>query len=88
MLKSQKLDKKLDLIWEGDKIKCCYMKKPNPTKEDIISTPGKLPEMLSLHDFLDRETQFNKTFLEPVKVILDIMGWTDAPKNTLGGFFE
>ena len=88
LLRSQKLDKKLDLIWEGDKIKYCYMKKPNPTKEDIISTPGKLPEMLGLHDFLDRETQFNKTFLEPVKDILDIMGWTDAPKNTLRGFFE
>ena len=37
--------------------------------------------------FVDYETQFNKAFLDPVKAILNAIGWSDEKKITLESFF-
>jgi DNA polymerase elongation subunit (family B) len=75
-LKEKGLDKKYPLIQEGEKIKFTYLKKPNALRDSVISFPGRLPPEFLLQDFIDYDLQFEKTFLEPIKVILDCMDWS------------
>lgn len=87
-LKQRGLDKKYPLIQEGEKLKFTYLKQPNPFKDTVISYPGRLPEEFGLHDFVDYDMQFDKSYLEPVKTILDCIGWNHEKVSTLDGFFS
>jgi len=87
-LKQRGLDKKYPLIQEGEKLKFTYLKQPNPFKDTVISYPGRLPEEFGLHDFVDYDMQFDKSYLEPVKTILNCIGWNYEKVSTLDGFFS
>ena len=86
-LKALGLEKKYPRIQEGEKIKFSYLKQPNPFKDSVISYPTRLPPEFGLHDYVDYDLQFDKTFLDPVKVILDCMGWTTEKTFSLESFF-
>lgn len=86
-LKKKELDKKYQLIKEGDKLKFTYLKQPNPIKASVISFPNRIPSEFGLESYIDYETQFKKTFLEPIKTILDCVGWKAEKVNTLESFF-
>ena len=81
------LNKVIQPIVDGDKIKFSYLKMPNPLKDAVIATSGELPKQLGLDSFIDYETQFEKAFLEPLKVILDIIGWNMEKTINLELFF-
>jgi DNA polymerase elongation subunit (family B) len=87
-LKQKGLDKKYPLIQEGEKLKYTYLKIPNPIKEDIISYPSKLPPELGLDNYINYDLQFDKSFLEPIKVILTCMGWKTEKTSSLEDFFS
>ena len=87
-LKALKLEKKYPLIQEGEKIKFTYLKMPNPIKDTVISYPSRLPQEFGLQEFIDYDVQFSKAFLEPIKVVLDCMGWSTEKINTLESFFD
>jgi hypothetical protein len=40
-----------------------------------------------LAQYIDYDTQLEKTFLDPVKIILDAMGWNAEKQNNLEDFF-
>lgn len=86
-IKENKLQKKYSTIKNGEKIKFCYLKMPNPIHENVISYIQTLPPEFGLHKYVDYDMQFEKTFLKPVKAILDIIGWNIEKKNTLDSFF-
>lgn len=86
-MKERGLDKRYDLINKGDKIKFCYLKSPNYLGEHVITTPGKLPKELELDQIIDYDKQFEKAFIEPLKGILDVIGWETERRSTLEGFF-
>lgn len=86
-LKQKGLTKKYPLINEGEKIKFSYLKMPNPFKDMVISFPVKLPEEFDLDQYIDYDMQFEKAFLEPIKVVLDCMGWYVEKQSTLEDFF-
>jgi hypothetical protein len=86
-LKEKNLTKKYPLIQEGEKLKYTYLKMPNPFKDTVISFPGRLPKEFGLQEYIDYELQFNKSFLEPIKVILDCMKWSTEKVSTLEDFF-
>ena len=88
LIKKNKLERNYPTIKEGEKIKFCYMKKPNIFHEDIISSPGDLPHELNLHRFIDYDTQFDKAFLAPIKNITDAIGWKTENIATLESFFD
>jgi DNA polymerase elongation subunit (family B) len=86
-LKQHDLTKKYPLIQSGEKIKFTYLKMPNPFKDTVISYPGRLPPEFGLDKYIDYDVQYEKTFLEPIKVILDCMGWQTEKINSLKDFF-
>jgi len=86
-LKFNKLQNKYELITNGNRIKFCYLKLPNPIKENVISFQEALPKELKLHNYVDYDLQFEKTFIEPLNLILHSIGWTAEEQTTLEDFF-
>jgi DNA polymerase elongation subunit (family B) len=87
-IKSKGLQNKYELIRNGSKIKYIYLKKRNPINENVIGFINKLPPELELHHYIDYDTQFEKTFLDPLKIILDAIGWQAEPVGSLDEFFQ
>lgn len=76
-------------ISDGDKIKFAYLKTPNPMHDTVIAAPDELPDELNFLDkYIDRETQFQKSFLDPLISITSVIGWNTEPKATLEEFFS
>lgn len=86
-LKQKGLDKKYPFIQEGEKLKFTYLKQPNPFKDMVISFPQRLPKEFNMQMYIDYDMQFDKAFLEPIKVILDCMNWSTEKSNSLESFF-
>jgi len=86
-LKEKKLDNKYSTINNGEKIKFIYLKKANPIRENVISFISDFPHELGLDKYIDYELQFNKAFLDPLKVILDAIGWNVEKTVNLELFF-
>jgi DNA polymerase elongation subunit (family B) len=87
-LKQKNLTKKYPLIQEGEKVKFTYLKMPNPFKDTVISYPSHLPKEFELQEYIDYDMQFDKAFLEPIKVILDCMGWQTEKTSSIEDFFS
>jgi len=75
-------------ISDGDKIKFSYLKMPNPLKDTVISVPGALPAQFGLDNYIDYDLQFEKSFLAPIKSILDVIDWRHEQTSTLEDFFS
>ena len=74
-------------IKESDKIKYCYLKLPNPIREDVISFPEKLPKEFGLDPYIDYDTMWNKTFVEPISSVTELIGWELERRNKIDDFF-
>ena len=70
-------------IKDADKVKYCYLKLPNPVKDNVISCSSGLPSELELEKYVDYKIQFEKGYLEPMKAILNAVGWEHEKRNTL-----
>ena len=86
-LKQNKLNNKYELITNGDRIKFVYLKLPNPIRQNIISFTDVLPKELNLHRYINYDLQFEKTFIEPLNLILNPIGWHAEEQATLEDFF-
>ena len=87
-IKEKKLTNKYSLIQNGEKIKFCYLKKPNIIHENIISFIQEFPKELDLDKYIDYDLQFEKSFVEPLKAILDAIGWNVEKTVNLELFFS
>ena len=87
LIKEKKLDKKYAKIQNGEKIKFCYLKLPNPIRENVISYIQEFPKEFELDKYIDYDLQFSKAFLDPMKVILDSIGWRTEKTVNLESFF-
>ena len=86
-LKEMKLTKKYELVTNASRIKFCYLKVPNSIHENVIAFPEVLPSEFKLDHYVDHDKQFEKTFIEPLKLILDAMDWSTEPQASLDEFF-
>jgi len=86
-VKENKLTNKYSLISNGEKIKFLYLKKPNIIQENIISFIQDFPRELNLDKYIDYDLQFEKSFVEPLKSILDAIGWSVEKTVNLESFF-
>ena len=86
-LKKRKLTYKYPLIQEGEKIKFCYLQKPNTVGENVISFISNFPTEIDIHKNVDYKLQFEKSFLYPLKIILDAIGWKTEKEVNLEFLF-
>jgi DNA polymerase elongation subunit (family B) len=87
-IKTKKLDNKYSLISNGEKVKFLYLKKPNVIQENVISFIQDFPRELGLEKYIDYDLQFDKSFVEPLKTILDAIGWNVEKTVNLELFFS
>ena len=86
-IKENNLDRKYSLIQNGEKIKYIYLKKPNIIQENVFSFIQDFPRELGLDKYIDYDLQFEKSFLEPLKTILNCIGWSHEKTTNLDSFF-
>jgi len=86
-IRDLKLQKKYEQIKDGEKIRFSYLKMPNPLHDNVISALGGLPKEFGIEEYIDYDTQFDKAFLEPLRAILQVIGWSEEKKSTLEDFF-
>jgi DNA polymerase elongation subunit (family B) len=86
-VKQKKLDNKYSLIGNGEKVKFLYLKKPNLIQENVISFIQDFPTEIGLDKYIDYDLQFEKSFVEPLKAILDAIGWNVEKTVNLELFF-
>ena len=82
-IKKRKLSHKYPIIQEGEKIKYVMLRTPNKINENVISFFQTLPTEFGLDKSIDYDLQFKKSFLDPLTVILDTIGWKPEKVNTL-----
>ena len=86
-VRTKSLTNKYELIKDGDKIKFVYLKEPNHIRENVIAFNGRLPSEFELHNFVDYDTMFNKSFIEPLNTITSSLNWNTRPVASLEGLF-
>ena len=82
-----KLTHKYPLIQEGEKIKFLYLRTPNPIQENVISFFQNLPPEFNVEKYVDFNKQFEKSFFEPLKNVLECIGWDYERSVSLLSFF-
>ena len=91
LLHKHNLDKKYELIQDGDKIKFLHLKEPNLYQSTAISFMTKLPKELDFTSIIDYDVQFTKSFVEPLKFITTKILWkiddSYGQQGTLEDFF-
>ena len=86
-IKDKKIQHKNAFIQEGEKIKFVYLKTPNPIQENVISFFQDLPSEFNLEKYIDHDKQFNKAFYEPLRSVLECIGWKPERSGSLMEFF-
>ena len=85
LIKKNRLSRKYPYIQEGDKIKFINLKQPNLYQCSAFSFITNLPKELDLHKMIDYDTQFEKSFIDPLNVIVSTIGWVvDKSYGTQG----
>ncbi len=88
-LRERNLTKKYPLIGDGEKVKFCYLKTPNPLKDKVISFSGKIPKEFGLEaKYIDYDAQFDKAFVGPLTSITNLIGWNIFETSTLEGLLS
>lgn len=88
LVTSKGLEKKYQLIQEGDKIKFLYLREPNPFGTHVITFAGEVPSEFNLREYIDYDTMFEKSFLEPLNSLLSCIGWQVKETASLEGLFK
>jgi len=87
-IKKLKLQKKYELIKDGEKIRFSYLKMPNPLRDNVICAFSQLPQEFDLDAYIDYDTQFDKAFMSPLRAILEVINWHEEKQSTLEDFFS
>ena len=86
-ISKNKLEYKYPLVQEGEKIKYLFLHRNNPIHENVVSFLSTFPRELGLEGSIDRDTQFKKSFLDPLQIITNVIGWETERKANLDFLF-
>jgi hypothetical protein len=87
-IKKLGLEGKYEFIKEGSKMKFVYLRLPNKFHENVIGFIDKLPLEFGLTDYVDKDTMFQKSFVESMQTMLDPLGWSAEERSSLEDFFN
>ena len=92
LLKEKGLAYKYQSVMEGDKIKFVELKQPNPIACNVISFMGALPKELDIGRYICYDSQYIKSFIEPLSFITTVIGWkidrSFGEQTNLENFFK
>lgn len=71
----------------NNKMRYVFLKDPNPFHSNVIGFMDEIPVEFELDKYIDRQALFNKTFLAPLEIVLDVIGWKLEEGGTLEDFF-
>ena len=83
-----KIDMHYSDIKDGSKAKYVFLINQNYTRENVIAFPSKLPKELDLHSKIDYNAQLERSFLSPLKIMLEPTGWNYEKKVNLMDLFS
>ena len=69
------------MIKNGEKIKFIYMMEAPKYKENVIAFVDSFPEEFGLKEYIDFETQFEKSFMSPIQTLSEAVGWGKIDLN-------
>jgi DNA polymerase elongation subunit (family B) len=82
------LESKYPKIKDGEKMKFFYLLEPNPVGTNAMAFLTEMPKEFGIHQYIDWETQWEKSFIEPLMLILNSIGWDTQPRASLSAFFD
>ena len=82
------LEGKYPKIKDGEKMKFFYLLEPNSVGANAMAFLTKMPSEFGMDQYIDWETQWEKSFLEPLMLILNSIGWDTQPRASLAEFFD
>jgi len=82
-----KLNKRYQEIQEGEKIKFIYLKQPNIFNNNTLAFLSGIPKQLDAEQYIDYDLQFEKSFIEPLEIILSSINWRTEKVESLDSFF-
>jgi DNA polymerase elongation subunit (family B) len=88
LLREMKLNKRYQEIQEGEKIKFIYLKQPNIYNNNTLAFLSGIPKQLDAEQYIDYDLQFEKSFLEPLDIILSSINWQTEKVESLEDFFS
>jgi len=79
-----------DNIFEGDKIKLVHTKKGVKWQTDVLSYKEKWVKDFGIDEYVDREKQFEKAFLNPLEKFFELLNWEKPSLNqsVIEGYFK
>lgn len=86
-LEAMNLTKKFQKIQEGEKIKFVYLKQPNMFNNNTLAFISSIPKQFDIKEAVDYDLQFEKSFLEPLQIILEAIDWNAEKVDSLEAFF-
>ena len=91
LVEKNNLSNKYPYIQEGDKIRFIHMKEPNIYQSSAFSFITFMPKELDIYKYIDYDTQFEKSFVEPLRFITEKAKWlidtSYGTQGTLEDFF-
>lgn len=87
-LRKMQLDTQYEIIQNGEKVKFVNLKPGNMFDETVMAFIRRIPPQFELEKALDWDLQFRKTFLEPLNIVLEAVGWHSEPQYNLESFFS
>jgi hypothetical protein len=82
------LDGQYEIIQNGEKVKFVLLKKGNMFGDTVLSFIRRIPKEFELEKHVDYDEQFEKTFREPLNIVLSSIGWQSEKTFSLEDFFS
>jgi DNA polymerase elongation subunit (family B) len=87
-LRKLQLDGQYEIIQNGEKVKFVHLKKGNMFDDTVFSFIRRIPKEFELEKHVDYDEQFEKTFREPLNIVLSSIGWNSEVQFNLEDFFS
>ncbi len=87
-LRRLKLDSQYEIIQNGEKVKFVHLKSGNMFGDTVLSFIRRIPKEFELDRYIDYDVQFEKTFREPLNIVLSCIGWKSEATSNLEDFFS
>lgn len=81
------LRQKYGIIEDNGNLKTLALRVPNPVHNDTIAFKTVLPPEFKLESYVDKETQFQKTFVSPIENVATTIGWKSKDVASVTDFF-